>query len=89
MKKIEEVKESLKENVLNISTYIILNLIIYLVISLESLNQGMEWTADYFKKIRSALINVQEKKEITYSFRQSDEEGGAMNRTVNYRNLNN
>ena len=44
-----------------------------LVISIECFNQHMDWSYDYFKKLRQCL--EQQKSEVTYSFAPSVEEG--------------
>jgi len=42
------------------------------LVSLESLNQHMDWTSDYFKRLRACL--EEQRKEVTYSFISGNED---------------
>jgi hypothetical protein len=42
------------------------------LISMECLNPSMEWTQDYFKRLRACIIK-QEKRDVTYSFKNEEE----------------
>jgi len=42
------------------------------VISLKNLNQHMDWSMDYFKKLRASL--EEQKKEVVYSFAAVEDE---------------
>ncbi len=56
------------------------------VVSLESLNQHMDWTSDYFKKLRDCL--EEQKKEVSYSFvSESEDESEVQTKYVTSREV--